>query len=162
MSRIWPKVSARIGASIVHAGSSEPRIGQPKSVPMTFIGLGLLGVGGALAATRLAQAIRLRLPSQILLHNSQSPPRSAPRITDSAGAAWGCSEVVPCLPCEGCGFSRRTRYPLLASGVKATSKVLSANSPVRFQSGPGYSFLVSRNTPPKLISLSSLPRLFYF
>ena len=31
--------------------SSEPRIGQPKSVPMTFIGLGLLGVGGALAAT---------------------------------------------------------------------------------------------------------------
>ena len=31
--------------------SSEPRVGQRKSLPRTIIGLGLLGVGGALAAT---------------------------------------------------------------------------------------------------------------
>ena len=31
--------------------AGEPRVGQRKSVPMTIIGLGLVGVGGALAAT---------------------------------------------------------------------------------------------------------------
>ncbi len=31
--------------------SGEPRIGQRTSVPMTIVGLGLIGVGGALAAT---------------------------------------------------------------------------------------------------------------